>query len=364
MNEKIPAARNPENIYSSPRFERDNAKEVVDQFCEKFRGHYIINGYQEKEAVSVSSKVDPTVRFIGSHISVLKPELITGTIPKHGEFIIQDCIRTKNVKGLFDDSYIPDWGSSFTSLGALLPKDSLDKATEDQIHFFTQTLGIDVENLRMRVSSRDSDLLASCLKFLPAESLEIDTKDPNYYRHVIGIEGVQGRNYNMALRNPSGDGFSDVGNIISLENIDGTLGVETAIGSSVVLKQLQNLEHVNECYPITGLEDVDPPFKRKIEDALIVCTTLSREGLQPRGSDNRERIMRSYMRAILYYSARTGIGLDELKGVASAFEKAQFSTTDCPSAELIFEQLALYAYDIHKGIINGKEDEILASVLK
>jgi hypothetical protein len=363
MTEKVPTARTPENIYNAPHFERSNAKEIVTEFCGKFQSHYANNGYLTKEAVPVSSKVDPSVRLIGSHISVFKPELISRTVPKQGEFIVQDCIRTKNLRGLFDDTYVPGWGSSFTSLGALVPENGLDKATEDQVRFFTETLGISIENIRMRVSSEDTDLLESCQRHLPEKTLEVDTKDPNYYRHVIGIDGVRGRNYNMALRNPNGEGFSDVGNIILLEDNEGALGVETAIGSSVVLKQLLNLNHVNDCYPITGLEDVDPQFKRKIEDSLIVCTTLSREGLRPRGSDNRERIMRSYMRALLYYSARTGIGLDDLKSISSTYEQTQFGTSDTQATNLIFEHLASYAYDLRSGKINGKEDEIISSVL-
>jgi hypothetical protein len=364
MTEKFPSSASPENLHKQEKFERENAHEIVEKISGDFNECYSNAGYIEKESVPVSSKVDPTVRFIGSHISVFKPELLDGTIPEQGEFMVQDCLRTKNVQGLFDDEFVPGWGSSFTSLGALVTPDKLNEATERQLKFFTEKLGISVDDLRMRVSSADKDLLDSCLDYLPEKSLEIDTQAEAYYQHVIGIEGVRGRNYNMALRNPNGEGFSDVGNIILLENDDRVLGVETAIGSSVVLKQLYNLEHVNDCYPLVGFESIDPQFRRKLEDAVIVSTRLLKEGLFPRGSDNRERILRSYLRSILYYSLRTGTSLEYIGEVAREFEQKQFSDNDTNTSEQIVSILSEYDADLRNGNVNGKEDKIIAAELK
>jgi hypothetical protein len=366
MSEKFPNSTGAkvENIYNRERFERENAHEIVEKMCTDFSSHYSENDYIEKESVPVSSKIDPSVRFIGSHISVFKPELLDGTIPESGEFMKQDCLRTKNVGGLFNDEYVPGWGSSFKSLGALVQADSLDKATEHQLSFFTEKLGLKLEDLKMRISSTDTDLMESCLKYLPEESLEIDTRDAKYYQHIIGAEGVRGRNYNMALRNPNGEGFSDVGNIILLENDDGVMGVETAIGSSVVLKQLYDIDHVNDCYPLIGLENVDPRFRRKFEDSLIVSTQLLREGLQPRGSDNRERILRSYLRSILYFSEKTSVTLDQIGDLIREFEDKQYPETSNDTASIIINHLSEYESLLRSGQINGKEDEIIASVLK
>lgn len=364
MNEKFPSSESSENIYQRGKFERERAPEYVEQIATDFSEHYSDSGYLEREAVPISSKTDPTVRFIGSHISVFKPELLGGTIPAQGEYMVQDCLRTKNVRGLFDDSYVAGWGSSFTSLGALVPKDRLNEATERQLKFFTERLKVNVDDLRMRVSSADKDLLDSCLDYLPEKSLEIDTREARYYQHVIGIEGVRGRNYNMALRNPNGEGFSDVGNIILLENDYGVLGIETAIGSSVVLKQLYNLEHVNDCYPLVGFEAVNPQFRRKLEDSIIVSMRLLKEGLLPRGSDNRERILRSYLRSILYFALKTNISLDSIHSVMENYEATQFPNDQLNTSEQIITALTEYEADLRAGKVNGKEDEVIAAELK
>ena len=56
-----------------------------------FREHFSAYGYSEIQAVPVSSRIDPTVRFIGSPISILKPLITAGHIPFPGVFAIQKC---------------------------------------------------------------------------------------------------------------------------------------------------------------------------------------------------------------------------------------------------------------------------------
>ncbi len=352
------------NIYKRKDYERERAYEVVEEISNDFDAHYAESGYVKKESVPVSSKVDPTVRFIGSHISLFKPELLDGTIPKEGEYMIQDCLRTRNVRELFNDEYVPEWGSSFTSLGALVPAGRLNEATERQLRFFTEKLGISTKDLRIRVSSQDKIFLDSCLGYLPRTSLEIDTQEENYYQHSIGVDGIKGRSYNIALRNPSGEGFSDVGNIISLESNEGVLGIETAIGSSMVLKQIYKLDHVNDCYPLVGFEDVNPRFRRKLEDSVIVSIRLLKEGLLPRGSDNRERILRSYLRSILYYSLKTGISLEFIGSVSREFEIKQFPRDQRNTSEQVITLLSEYGEGLRSGQVNGKEDKAIASEIK
>src|SRR5690606_8562235 len=118
MSEGIPTrgsyeratATNPENVvYKRPSLEREQGPEVVEKLASDFKDYYRSLGYAEKEAVPISSGVDPSVRFIGSHISVFKPELLDGSVPTPGEFIVQDCVRTQNVKKIFDDTYLPRW---------------------------------------------------------------------------------------------------------------------------------------------------------------------------------------------------------------------------------------------------------------
>ena len=213
------------------------------------------------------------------------------------------------------------------------------------------------------MNSQDNDLLEASKDVFQEDNLEVDTQQETYYRHKIGIDGVWGRNFNIALRNASGKGFSDVGNIILIENGDKQLGVELALGATTILKQIYNIEHVNDFYPVIGLPQIDPKISRKLEDAIIVSITLLREGLEPNASDNRGRILRTYMRSILYLKERAGLSMDKVESVLRQFEQEQFATTD-PSA---FSKITEYLREYEQGLISGgaktPEDKVILSAL-
>ena len=363
MNEGFPQKNKSENNYGKEPFERDVAHEKVKGLANQFSSYYTSLGYQEHPAVKISSGIDPTVRFIGSHISVFKPEIMEGTIPVPGEYIVQDCIRTKNVRDLLNDTHFPHWGSSFVSLGVITNYDRLDDVVGESLDFFRKVLGIEEGNIRIRVSTKDTDLASASSKAVPSQLLELDTQADKYYQHQIGIEGVAGRSFNIALRDAVGDGFSDIGNIIILENAQKKLGVEVALGSSTILKQMYGLKHVNDCYPVAGLNIENSGLKRKLEDSIIVSATLFREGLKPRATDNRDRILRSYVRAMSYLRSKANMSIDDLEKAIVQFEMRQFpGQENCVSTKII-DYLKSYEADLKMGKVSTKEDRTIASVL-
>lgn len=350
-------------VYEKPVFVRENASEYVESIKHEFNDFYASRGYDEHQSVLISSGIDPTVRFIGSHISVLKPYIIEETIPTPGYFIKQDCVRTQNVNNLFNDEHVSRWGSSFVSLGAISPASRLNEVCHEVFQFLENTQGIKKDNIRIRVSSQDEDLMSACSSQYLSDNIEVDTQQPQYYRHQIGVEGVWGRNFNIALRNPSGEGFSDVGNIILIENAEKKLGVEVALGASTILKQLYNLEHVNDCYPIVGLPDIDSKICRKLEDAVIVSTILEREGLEPSATGNRERILRTYVRSLSYFRARAKLTLEELSKIIYNFEVRQFKDPAPKIAGKIIDYLEHYEAELSEGKPRSPEDKIIADAL-
>ncbi|MEK7625468.1 MAG: hypothetical protein AAB467_03925, partial [Patescibacteria group bacterium] len=290
--------------------------------------------------------IDPTVRFIGSHISVFKPYLTEGNVPSPGLFMRQDCLRTRNADSLLDDEYFPAYGSYFTSIGAIAPPERISEVCGEAFNFFEKKLKILNENILVRASSADSDLLGICKEQFKG-ALEIDSKKPEYYRHKIGVEGIRGRNFNIALRNPDGQGFSDVGNIILLENCEKQLGVETAFGTTTILKQLYGLDHVQDCTPVIDLASVeDESLRRKFEDSIIASVVLYREGLRPFGQNNRNRILKQYVRSLSYFRARTKIDFERLLQIISNFEKKEFPDSEEPSAEIIVEFVKAYENEL------------------
>ena len=74
--------KDPHNIvYERPVLEREHGREAVESLKEDFSSFYNAHGYEEHEPVLISSGIDPTVRFVGSHISVFKPYLLSDTVP-------------------------------------------------------------------------------------------------------------------------------------------------------------------------------------------------------------------------------------------------------------------------------------------
>jgi len=325
------------NVYDKEKFSPETAKDHVELLVADFKGYYSLLGYKEEPPVQISSGVDPTVRFIGSHISVFKPYLGENNVPTPGIFMRQNCLRTRNADKLLDDDYFPNWGSYFPSIGAITPPERLQEACDETFDLFEKQLAISPENLLIRISSADTDLIDACKQRYGGDNLEIDSRKPEYYRHNIGMEGVRGRNFNIALRNPNGEGFADIGNIILLEDAQKQLGVEIALGSTTILKQLYGLDHVQDCTPVIGLNTENETIRRKFEDAIITSAVLYREGLRPFGQNNRNRILKQYVRSLSYFRAKSGISIENLSQIVSNFEKREFPESTDQVAGVVIE---------------------------
>ena len=325
------------NVYDKEKFSPETAKDHVESLVTDFKDYYSLLGYKEEPPVQISSGVDPTVRFIGSHISVFKPYLGENNVPTPGIFMRQNCLRTRNADKLLDDDYFPSWGSYFPSIGAITPPERLQEACDETFDLFEKQLAISPENLLIRISSADTDLIDACKQRYGGDNLEIDSRKPEYYRHNIGMEGVRGRNFNIALRNPNGEGFADIGNIILLEDAQKQLGVEIALGSTTILKQLYGLDHVQDCTPVIGLNTENETIRRKFEDAIITSAVLYREGLRPFGQNNRNRILKQYVRSLSYFRAKSGISIENLSQIVSNFEKREFPESTDQVAGVVIE---------------------------
>lgn len=353
------------NIYGKERFSPEEAKEYVESLINDFKDHYASFGYQEIPPVQITSGIDPTVRFIGSHISVFKRYLAEDSVPTPGVYMRQDCLRTRNVEKLLDDDYSPNWGSYFSSIGALSAPERLKEVCDEVSDFLEKKLLIAPENILIRISSTDSDLLDATKEHYGESRMEVDSKKIEYYRHKIGMEGIRGRNFNIALRNPDTEGFADIGNIIILEKDEKRLGIEIALGTSTILKQLHGLDHVQDCTPVIGLETIEnQTIRRKFEDAIITSTVLYQEGLRPFGQHNRNRILKQYIRSLSYFRAKSGINTDQLQQIISDFETRELqSSTEVLSAETIVEFVRAFENELFaKKDLTDDENKIIEAL--
>jgi hypothetical protein len=318
-----------------------------------FKDFYSRKGYQEIPPVPIASGIDETVRFIGSHISVMKPHILDPELLGQGVYMSQDCIRTKNVDKLFDDEYVPRWGSYFRSIGALAPAEKTTNTFNELMLYLQEELGLSIENILFRINSEDEDLM-QLLEDQPSQNIELNSKPESYYRHKIGIDGIRGRNFNIALLNEKNGSFNDIGNFILLENETQALAVETAIGISTTVKQIEQLDSVMECNPVPFLDslNLEERFSKKIQDAITVSSILYQEGLRPLGSGNKNRILQKYVKALSYLRFKTNISLDQVQDLIDSFKatnellisgKEREGLTD---SELIKEYLKSYEEEI------------------
>ncbi|EKE18542.1 MAG: hypothetical protein ACD_9C00301G0004 [uncultured bacterium] len=344
-------------------FSSENAREHVEEIKRIFSEHFSSLGYLEHPSVAISSGIDPTVRFIGSHISVFKPYILEKSVPNPGYFMSQDCIRARNLKHLLDDNFLPKWGSYFPSLGTISPPDHLHKVCEEVFALFADKLKIKDDDIRILINSSDTDLLDAIPERFNRNHLEIDTHEEKYYRHKFGIDGVWGRNFNIAIRDKGTDKFSDVANIIMIETEDEKLGIEFALGATTTLKQLYVLDHVADCHPVPTISTLEHELKYKFEDAVIVSTMLTKEGLQPLSTNNRGRILRSYMRSLSYFRAKAGMSIEELQIALLKFEDQQFPDTEKMSAKEIINYVIYYEKELTDKKYTTYEDKTILEAI-
>ncbi|MCX6746450.1 MAG: hypothetical protein NTX00_05605 [Candidatus Parcubacteria bacterium] len=334
------------SVYGKEKFAPWEAKQHVEWIINNFKNHFSSLNYKEEPSVLISSGVDQSVRFIGSPISVLKPYLIKREIPVPGVFIHQDCIRTRNLDKLLDDDFEPMWGSYFPDLEAITPPERIDAGCNEAFDFFEKKLGITRDNILIRINSADKELLEICQKRFSKNNLEVDGRKTEYYRHKLGIKGYIGKNCNIALRNSDGNGFSDVANLIIIENSDSKICLEISIGTTTILKELYGLDHVQDGTPVEGLKSVDKKFRRKFEDAIITSAVLFREGLRPFGQHNRNRILKKYVQAISYFRAKCKVEIDDLKKIIAQFEEREFSGSDDEVTMLLVDFITAFEKEL------------------
>ncbi len=353
---------NNDKKYEGITFHREDGPAYVEHLVNDFDTSFNRNNYREIPSVPISSKIDSSVRFIGSHISVLKEFLIDKNIPEEGVYMHQECIRTQNLKSAFEDSHIPKWGSHFTSLGALVKPEKINTLFESGINFIKDDLQIEGKRIKVKVSSEDTDLKAVCRNFLDDDQIEVDSEPQLYYRHNIGIPEINGRNFNFAISNVDSNECKDIGNLILLEEKGLPIGVELALGTTTMLKEVMRVGHVNDFYPVIGLPVMPDGILRKLEDSIIVSTALYREDLRPGAGSNQERLLRTYTKLLSYFRNKSNVSLDILSSVLEKYESTQYKDSISVGKEII-DFLEKYEYYLKSNMPVSKEDYIIKSNL-
>ena len=300
----------------------NNIVEITDKILSDFKECFSNFGYIEHPDVQISSKIDKSVWLIGSTISVFKQYLINEKIPDKGYFLIQRCIRTQNLQKITKGEKL-DWASYFRSIGTLSPYSRLSEVGMEIWKFFTQYLKISQNNIKIRVSSNDTDLLNIWPTDIFSNTLEIDSKEPKYYKHKYGMENVFGRNLNFAIRQGNTENFQDIGNLIVIEKDNIPIAVELAFGVSTIIARMNCLDNAIQSSAICSVID----YKEKLSyliDSLAVVIHLMHEGIKPNASNMTGRILRAYIRNVKSYYKEAQYNLDYICKVAEQYELQEY----------------------------------------
>lgn len=279
-----------------------------------FRRHYAALGYNEQAPAPLVSTVDPTVRFIGSTISVLKSFILDDSIPGPGVFLIQPSLRTRNLERLLDEKAATTSPSFFVHLGTLSPPDFLEQAAFDGWKFFMEHCAARGAHAVMRISSQDRDLLAVA-RHLPGAEIEVDGEPDQHYRHQFGMKEAAGRNLNWGVRQADSR-IANVGNLVIIENSRGGIGVEVVMGLSHLIAGIFGLRHPIMASPAAAAVTIKSVDEIKFADALVVCCVLADAELRPTGR-GRGRTMRGYLQALAMLRHKCGISFDDLERAAA-----------------------------------------------
>jgi hypothetical protein len=265
------------------------------QVAEGFLGYFAERGLGVEAPVAITSGVDPSVRFVGSTVSVLKAHLGKPGPPAPGLCLAQPAVRTQNLRRLLDDDTPLQWSSLFLALGTLVPYACLGEATQDVFAWLTGPAGVPAARLVVRGSSADSDLVAT-MRAGNKWRVELDTCEQSQFRHRYGMESVVGRNVNFAIRGRCGQ-LNDFANLIVIDREGESLAVEFAVGVSALLARKHDLEHPLQASPVADCLPTGTDHQRRLADAVAVAAQLLREGLRP-VSRGRGGILRGYLRAV------------------------------------------------------------------
>lgn len=352
------------SIKNYTRIKAHNYVQILKNSCADYFSDL---NYIDHPPIAINSGIDPTVRFIGSHISVFKQYIIKNTIPNNGYFIIQDCIRTQNSEYLYNDDSFINWASYFPSFGIIAPPQNLEKIVSDVFNFLLDELDLTVESIKVRISKKDNDLVRAINRYtkLTDSQIEFNTKPDIYYTHKLGMNNLAGRNFNIALRDSNSNSFSDIGNIIMLENHNKPVAVEVALGITMMLRQILKLQHVLDCFSIIGIQSENLNIRRKFEDTILVCIYMARVGLKPSATDNKDRLYRKYLRSMSYFRAKTNMSMDTLENIIFNFELKEFQHKG--ESNLVYKQiisyLTRYEAELDTKSIFSKEDSIIHEML-
>ena len=271
--------------------------------------------YKLEKSVKITSGIDPSVFFVGSTISVLKPLLLNDNIDSTGNIAIQNAIRSRALNRI----YIPEkieWSSYFDAIGLLVNYNNIDNIIGDVLEYLNNKADISYQDIQININSKDVDLVKSLENVNPGVKVQFDTKPEAYYKHRYGLDdlGIYGRNMNIAIKDKSDNIYKDIGNIIVIESKDKKYGVEYGSGVNSMIMRTEGIDTSIEASTVADIVTFDSLEKYKFADCLSVVSHLASEDIETmfRKSRSLLGIYRKYLRALDYWREKLNISSEQL----------------------------------------------------
>lgn len=278
-----------------------NIKELSQYYIKCFGEIHEKYNFIKESAVSVSSRVDSSVFFVGSTISVLKPYLLKLGGYTEKRYLVQPAIRTQQLRNMENGTDNGScYGSFFLAMGDLAPYSCLSEVFYILFDYLNMIFSDNEQKLMFRVSSRDKDLLECCEQHKNQCLVEIDSRTEKYYYHHYGLdsEEIYGRNCNIAVAPKEGIGYKDIANIIVIEKNGIPFAVELAIGLSTLICHAFGLEHTMKGNIVADLFEMNNIMDYWLGDCFSVITCLESEGVKINSSHMQGRLLKRYIKVM------------------------------------------------------------------
>src|SRR4030042_1511719 len=268
----------------------------------------------------VAGKTDSSILFIGSTISALKPLYMNNEIPPNGVVINQPCIRTHNLKNIYSEQ--SNKGNTFFNLmGGMSEADRFSDIYKLSLQYFIESLNINRDRLFIRATSEDKDILENLKSEKDHPELELDGRQPDYYRWRYGIKGVSGRGIALAIRNAVNQKESmTLGNIIIMESDDHPKTVQWGYGVESIISGIYNKDRAIEGSLISQVVPYEIGLKSKFADALAAVIEMYNSGLKP-NNRGAASYLKAYLRGMSYLINKLNIEKNTLKEYVSEYCK-------------------------------------------
>ena len=310
--------------------------EYLDHIEGAFDEHFSQKGYHGEKPVEVSSRIDPTVDFVGSKISPLKHLVLNRNISEQGHYLIQDCFRTKGIKKL-TTSESSRFCSCFRIMGTLTNPD-VEKVVFDTFDYMINAIGIKSQDLLIKINANDKDLIAAT-NSVAGNIRRVENAADAHYQHSYGLDeqGIFGRDFNIAVRKRGTDEFINTGVVVLMEQYGKKIGIDMGIGNltlSMCNFGKNNTPAASRMADVIYIGDIQT---QRFADSLMGLALLQKEHVQDlsshadRASKNFRWKFNKYENAVVFWKSQLGLSDEQVLGYMKKYIDLEFKNNNYES---------------------------------